>query len=71
MNFANALHAQGIGSCFMQWSNKRSEDLETRKALGIGESERIAVILGAGYYKEKTLSPVSCRREPEDIYRTI
>lgn len=71
MNFANALHAQGIGSCFMQWANKRSEDNETRRVLGISKSERIAVVLGTGYYKNTSVSPASCRRDLEDIYHIV
>ena len=71
MNFANGLHAKGIGSCFMQWSNERKEDRQVRKALRLPESERIGLVLGAGYYKQETIIPCSVRREIKDLYRVI
>ena len=71
MNFANGLHARGIGSCFMQWANKRSEDANVRKALRLKNSERIAIVLGAGYYKEKSLIPCSDRRNINDIFSIV
>jgi len=71
MNFANGLHARGIGSCFMQWSNKYSEDVQIRKLLKIPESERIGIVIGAGYYLPESVIPCSCRKNIEDIYRVI
>lgn len=71
MNFINGLHAKGIGSCCLQWSNKRSEDLKVRKALGLQDSERIAVVIAAGYYLEKNEIPCSARKELNDIYKEI
>lgn len=71
MNFVNGLHFRGIGSCFMQWANKRSEDLAVRKALGILDSEKIAIVIGAGYYTEESIIPCSCRRSIEDVLRVV
>ena len=71
MNFANGLHARGIGSCFMQWANKRSEDIIVRKALGLKKSEKIAIVLGAGYYKEESFIPCSCRRSIKDVFSVV
>ena len=71
MNFVNGLHYKGIGSCFMQWANKRSEDVKVRKALGILDSEKIAIVLGAGYYIDNSPIPCSCRRDIKDIYRVV
>lgn len=71
MNFANALHARGIGSCFMQWSNRRSEDKNVRKILKLPESERIGVVLGAGYYLETNIVPCSCRKAVSEVYQEI
>ena len=48
-NFINALHVCGIGSCCLQWSNKHSEDKKISDLLGLLDSERIAVVVGAGY----------------------
>lgn len=71
MNFVNGLHARGIGSCFMQWSNKYSEDLQVRKFLKLPESERIGIVIGAGYYLEHSTIPCSCRKDINDIYKVI
>lgn len=71
MNFANGLHARGIGSCFMQWSNKRADDQHIRKVIGLPASERIGVVLGAGYYKEDTIIPQSTRKKPEMVYSVL
>lgn len=70
-NFINGLHAKGIGSCCLQWSNKPSEDAEVRKALGLSASERIGIVIGCGYYKEKNIIPCSTRKSNDDIFRVV
>ncbi len=71
MNFANALHQKGIGSCFLQWSNKRRDDKAVREKLGLKKSERIGVVIGAGYYKENVKTPNSVRKPILQIYKEI
>ena len=71
MNFANGLHARGIGSCFMQWSNNTNDDVIVRKRLGIPKCERIGLVVGAGYYKKETNIPCSTRKEIKDVYRIL
>lgn len=71
MNFANGLHARGIGSCFMQWSNNRTDDKTIRQNLGIPETERIGIILGAGYYKKATSIPCSTRRQRDEVFSKL
>lgn len=71
MSFVNALHVKGIGSCCLQWSNKHSEDQRIRKLLGLRESERIGVVIGAGYYLTDNTIPCSARRKIIDIYREV
>lgn len=71
MNFVNALHANGIGSCCLQWSNKYTDDLEVRKMLGLADSERIGVVIGAGYYLPENVVPCSVRRSANDVFREI
>ena len=70
-NFINALHASGIGSCCLQWSNKRKEDVIVRNKLGLNKSERIAIVIGAGYYKDLNYIPCSTRKEISNIFRII
>ena len=71
MNFVNGLHARGIGSCCLQWSNKHSEDVLIREKLGLGKSERIGIVVGAGYYLETSRIPCSVRRNMTDVYKEI
>lgn len=71
MNFVNALHSRGIGSCFLQWANTTGEDGLVRRKLGISEHERIAVVIAAGYYTDNSMVARSCRRKEEEVYRFI
>ena len=71
MSFVNGLHLRGIGSCFMEWSNSRKQDCMIRKQIGLNESERIAVIIGAGYYKSQSVIAASCRRPISDIFQKL
>ena len=71
MNFVNGLHVKGIGSCCLQWSNKYKQDAEVRKQLGLRDSERIGIVIGAGYYLEENVIPCSVRRKPEEVFRII
>lgn len=71
MNFVNGLHANGIGSCCLQWSNKYDQDSTVRIAMHLRESERIAIVIGAGYYLEKNIIPCSARRKISDIFKII
>lgn len=71
MNFVNGLQARGIGSCFMQWSNNRTDDTIIRKKLGIPDSERIGIVVGAGYYKDETIIPKSTRKPKELVYKAL
>lgn len=71
MNFANALHYKGIGSCFLQWSNNGKDDEFVRKELGISKSERIVVVLAAGYYPDKVDVPASHRKTIGEVYKKL
>lgn len=68
MNFVNALHSLGIGSCCIQFGNSYKEEEELKKILNIPTSERIGVIVTAGYYDEVSKIPFSSRKAIEDIY---
>lgn len=71
MNFVNGLHAKGIGSCCLQWSNKRNEDVEVREKLRLRNSERIGIVIGAGYYLENNVIPCSARRDINEVFRIV
>lgn len=69
MNFINALHSIGIGSCCIQFGNTFKEEQEFKKLLNIPNNERIGVIVTAGYYDEVSRIPYSTRKPIEEIYR--
>ena len=69
MNFVNALHSLGIGSCCIQFGNTFKEEQEFKKLLNIPSSERIGVIVTAGYYDEVSRIPYSSKKPIEEIYR--
>ena len=71
MNFVNALHSLGIGTCFVQFGNSHTEEERIKKTLNIPKNERIAVLLAAGYYDEKNLVTASPRKNIESIYKVI
>lgn len=69
MNFVNALHSLGIGSCFIQFGNSFKEEIIFKEELNIPNSERVAVIITAGYYDEVSRIPYSTRKPFEEIFR--
>ena len=71
MNFVNALHSLGIGSCFIQFGNDYKEEKQLKRILNIPESEKISVIIAAGYYKDKSIIPYSSRKNIKEIYTKI
>ena len=68
MNFVNALHSLGIGSCPIQFGNSFKEEQNFKKLLKIPNCERIGVIITAGYYDEISRIPYSTRKPIEEIY---
>ena len=68
MNFVNALHTLGIGSCFLQFGSGFKKEQAFKKILEIPTSERIAVILATGYYADFCIIPYSTRKTLKEIY---
>ncbi len=69
MNFINALHSLGIGSCPIQFGNSISEEIEFKKLLKIPDSEKIGIIITAGYYDDISRIPYSSRKPVDEIYK--
>lgn len=67
MNFVNALHSLGIGSCFIQFGNNYKEERELKNILDIPDNEKIAVIIAAGYYEDISRIPFSSRKDIKEI----
>jgi nitroreductase len=67
-NLVNAFHSLGIGTCFIQFANPAKEEEKLKKLNDIPSRERIAVILYAGYYDEKSIFAVSPRKDFEEYF---
>ena len=65
-NLVNALHSLGSGTCFIQFSNSVSEEEKLKELNQIPSHERIAVILFAGYYDDKSIFAVSPRKDVDE-----
>lgn len=70
-NFVNELHNLNIGSCFLQWGNTTKDEENIKKVLEIPDNERIGIIIGAGYYTDKSVVPCSQRKSVSEIYKKI
>jgi nitroreductase len=68
-NFVNALHSLGIGTCFIEFSNSVEEEEKLKEINKIPSNERIAVILYAGYYDEKSIFCMSPRKDVEEYFK--
>jgi len=66
MNLINSFHSMGIGSCFIQYDNNYNEEEKLKNFNKIPLNERIAVIILAGYYKNKSKFTISQRKELSD-----
>lgn len=71
MNFVNSLHSLGIGSCFIQFGNPSDEEQELKKVLSIPDNEGVAVMIAAGYYKNKMTVTYSSRKNIDEISKII
>ena len=67
-NFVNALHSLGIGTCFIQFANSVNEEEKLKEINKIPFNERIAVILYAGYYDDKSIFCMSPRKDFEEYF---
>jgi len=68
MNLVNAMHSLGIGSCFCEFAQPVKKEIALKKALNIPESERVAVVIMAGYYLDKNKVYISPRIKADEIY---
>ena len=67
-NFVNSLHSLGIGTCFIGFCNSVEAEEKLKNINKIPSNERIAVILFAGYYDEKSIFCVSPRKDLEEYF---
>lgn len=65
MTLALALHARGLGACFLNWSVASKRDRELRKMIRIPDAELVITMMACGHLKPEFAVPVS-QRKPLD-----
>lgn len=63
MTLALGLHAEGLGTCMLNWSASREQDLAMRRCVGMPDNEVIITLIGFGHMRSDFRVPVS-RRKP-------
>ena len=53
MTLAYALHAEGLGTCMLNWSVERQQDRKLRKLMGLDDSRLVVVLIGIGWMPEE------------------
>ncbi|MBF9033237.1 nitroreductase [Rhodobacterales bacterium HKCCE2091] len=61
MTFAYALHAEGLGTCFLNWSVDPATDRALRSEIGLGDEHLVIVLMGFGHLPESLKVCVSPR----------
>lgn len=67
MTLALAIHAQGLGACFLNWSVEPQQDRALRHHLGIPDDELVITMMSAGHLKDAFSVPVSHRKPLKDV----
>lgn len=62
MSFIYGLHAEGLGTVPLNWSEEPSQDLALRRLTGLPDSAQVIVMVGFGTLPESLAVPVSQRR---------
>lgn len=68
MTLVWSLHASGVGSCFLNWSQTNSQTEKLRSVAGIPESEDVIVLVAVGYPREGHRVARSPKRPVDDIF---
>ena len=69
MSLAYAFHAEGFGTCMLNWSMERTRDLEMRGALGIPDHESVILMMAIGVMPDEFSVARSPRRPLEEVLR--
>ena len=67
MSLIFGLHAEGLGSCCLNWNVTREEDEPMRAAAGIPDNEVVITMLAVGHLPEQLRVAQSPRRPVEDV----
>jgi len=70
MTLALALHARGLGACFLNWSVPSERDRELRVLVGIPDAELVITMMACGHLKPRFAVPVSQRKPLDSVLIT-
>lgn len=66
-----ALHAQGLGTCCLNWSVEPAEDTQFKAIAGLPSNQRIMFLVAVGHIPPVLRIAQSPRRPPREILRVI
>lgn len=67
MTLALALHARGLGACFLNWSVPSDTDRKLRQLIGIPDAELVITMMACGHLKAFFPVPVSQRKPLDSV----
>jgi nitroreductase len=67
MSLVYALHAQGLGTCMLNWSVDPSRDIAARKLMNLPPTQNIIVYIAVGHYPANFAVATSARLGIDDI----
>jgi nitroreductase len=71
MTLALALHGQGYGTCFLNWSAPFWRDRDMRRALGIPDHEAVVTFLAVGCLPDRFDLAISPAPEVAEVFRKL
>ena len=69
MSVCLGLHAQGLGTCCLNWSKLPADDIALRKVANLKIQEQIIMLIAVGTLPEKFNVAYSARKPIEDVLR--
>ena len=67
MSLVWALHSRGIGTCYLNWSAEREQDMKLRRVADIPDSENIITLMAVGNLPDQFSVASSPRRDLREI----
>jgi len=71
MTFCYALHAQGLGTCMLNWSVENEKDKALRRLVDIPDHEVVIMMMGIGHLPDELDVARSRRLDLEDVRRFV
>lgn len=69
MSLCLAFHSLGLGTCCLNWSKERGDDIALRAVAGIDGTEQIIMMIGVGTLPETFHVAYSARRALDDVLK--